>query len=76
MLPTSDDKPTNPDRQQTDESLRVEREEADEAIGEKLAAIDETVDAIILPISVTKRTRAWSLNALDPMRRFRCGMSF
>jgi signal transduction histidine kinase len=47
MVSTSDDKATNPDRQQTDESLRVEREEADDAIGEKLAAIDETVDAII-----------------------------
>ena len=35
------------DRQQTDESLRVEREKADQALGEELAAIDETADAVI-----------------------------
>jgi signal transduction histidine kinase len=35
------------ERQQTDESLRVEREKADQALGEELAAIDETADAVI-----------------------------
>lgn len=37
----------NPDRNQTDESLRLEREKADHALGEELAAIDETADAVI-----------------------------
>ena len=35
------------EREQTDESLRVERENADLAHGEELAAIDETADAVI-----------------------------
>src|SRR5687767_7227489 len=35
------------ERQQTDESLRVEREKADQALGEELTAIDETADAVI-----------------------------
>jgi signal transduction histidine kinase len=35
------------ERQQTDESLRVEREMADQAFGEELSSIDETADAII-----------------------------
>ena len=38
---------TSAERKQTDESLRVEREKADLALGEKLAAIDETADAVI-----------------------------
>jgi signal transduction histidine kinase len=42
-----DEKPTSPERLQTDESLRVEREKADLALGEKLAAIDESADAVI-----------------------------
>jgi signal transduction histidine kinase len=35
------------ERQQTDESLRVEREKADQALGEELTAIDQTADAVI-----------------------------
>ena len=35
------------DRAQTDESLRLEREKADHALKEQLAAIDETADAVI-----------------------------
>ena len=35
------------EREQTDESLRVEREKADQALGEELTAIDETADAVI-----------------------------
>jgi signal transduction histidine kinase len=37
----------NPERDLTDESLRLERETADRAVREKLAAIDETADAVI-----------------------------
>ncbi|MCA9586171.1 MAG: HAMP domain-containing histidine kinase [Myxococcales bacterium] len=36
------------DREQTDESLRLEREKTDRTVGEKLAAIDDTADAVIL----------------------------
>lgn len=36
-----------PEREQTDESLRVEREKADADLGEKQAAIEEAADAII-----------------------------
>ena len=35
------------EREQTDESLRLEREKADADLGERQAAIDETADAII-----------------------------
>jgi len=35
------------ERQQTDESLRVERERSDQAIGEELSVIDEVADAVI-----------------------------
>jgi signal transduction histidine kinase len=42
-----DEKPTSPKRMQTDDSLRAEREKADIALGEQLAAIDETADAVI-----------------------------
>ena len=35
------------EREQTDESLRVEREKADHALEEKLTAIDETADAVV-----------------------------
>lgn len=42
-----EEKPTNPERQQTDDSLHAERVKADFALGEKLAAIDETADAVI-----------------------------
>lgn len=36
-----------PERQQTDESLRVEREKTDEALDEIVAAIDEYADAVV-----------------------------
>jgi signal transduction histidine kinase len=45
---------TSPEREQTDESLRVEREKADDAIGDKPSAMDETADAVI----ETARARA------------------
>lgn len=45
---------SHPSRTHTDESLRAEREKADAAVGEKLAAIDETADAVI----ILARTRA------------------
>jgi signal transduction histidine kinase len=44
---TAEDTRPNPERAQTDESLRTEREKADDAIGEGLSAIDETADAVI-----------------------------
>lgn len=37
----------NPERAQTDESLRVEREKADHAMGDDLSMIDQTADAVI-----------------------------
>ena len=42
-----DDKQPHPEREHTDESLRVEREKADHAHGEEVAAIDELADAVI-----------------------------
>lgn len=45
-MPTEDQE-TSPERLQTDESLRVEREKADAALGENLAAFDEVADAVI-----------------------------
>jgi signal transduction histidine kinase len=44
--------PANPsphasEREQTDESLRLEREQVDTALGDNLAAIEETADAVI-----------------------------
>jgi signal transduction histidine kinase len=42
----SDASRANPDREQTDESLRVERQKADD-LGSSLAAIDDTADAVI-----------------------------
>jgi signal transduction histidine kinase len=39
--------PPNPEREQTDESLRSEREQADLALGEELADVDDTADAVI-----------------------------
>jgi len=41
------DKPPNPEREQTDESLRVERRKADDVLADKLSAIEETADAVI-----------------------------
>ena len=38
---------STPEREQTDESLRVEREKADDAIGENPASIEDTADAVI-----------------------------
>ena len=43
----SEPKQPSEERKQTDESLRVEREKADFALGEELAHIDETADAVI-----------------------------
>jgi len=43
----ADEKSSNPERKQTDESLRAEREKADLALSEKLDAIDEDADAVI-----------------------------
>ncbi len=47
MPPAS--RPPNPEREHTDESLRAEREKADEALGERdsAAGIDELADAVI-----------------------------
>jgi signal transduction histidine kinase len=39
--------PSTPEREQTDESLRVERAKADHSLAEELAAVDETADAVI-----------------------------
>ena len=39
--------PPNPEREQTDESLRAEREQVDLALGEELAEIDDTADDVI-----------------------------
>jgi signal transduction histidine kinase len=39
--------PPRPERDQTDESLRLERERADQTLGEELAAIDEAADLVI-----------------------------
>jgi signal transduction histidine kinase len=48
-----EEKQPSTEREQTDESLRVEREKAD-ALGDRLAAIEETADAVIS----TARARA------------------
>jgi signal transduction histidine kinase len=37
----------NPEREQTDESLRVERDRADEALEDEISGVDETADAVI-----------------------------
>ena len=42
-----DEKQPSPEREQTDESLRVERESTDTALGDELAAVDQTADAVI-----------------------------
>jgi len=42
-----DEKPSNSEREQTDESLRVEREKADDALRAELSALDETADIVI-----------------------------
>ncbi len=44
---TDEAKQPNPEREQTDESLRVEREVVDAALGDELGAVDETADAVI-----------------------------
>ena len=41
------DKEKKPEREQTDESLRVEREKADDDLEQQLAAIDEAADAVV-----------------------------
>ncbi len=40
--------PTSPERMQTDESLRAERERADVALAESLMAVDDVADALII----------------------------
>ena len=40
--------PPSPERQQTDESLRIEREKADAALAENMAVVDEIADAVIM----------------------------
>jgi signal transduction histidine kinase len=57
---SAEDKPPNPEREQTDESLRVEREKADDALGKTLSEIEETADAVIS----TARARADELLAV------------
>jgi signal transduction histidine kinase len=42
-----EDKPPSPDREQTDESLRLEREKADHALGESQSSLDATADDVI-----------------------------
>ncbi len=44
---TLEPKQPNPEREQTDESLRAEREMVDEALGDELDVIDDTADAVI-----------------------------
>ena len=44
---TIEPKQPNPEREQTDESLRAEREMVDEALGDELEIIDDTADAVI-----------------------------
>src|SRR4051812_30325193 len=50
MTPSNDALPPSPplsEREQTDESLRIEREKADHALQADLAALDELADAVI-----------------------------
>jgi signal transduction histidine kinase len=41
------DKPPSPEREQTDESLALERRKADDVLADKLSAIEEAADAVI-----------------------------
>jgi signal transduction histidine kinase len=41
------DKSPSPEREQTDESLRVERRKADDVLADKLSAIEDAADAVI-----------------------------
>ena len=43
----AEDKQPNPEREQTDESLRVERELADLAVADELSDVDQIADAVI-----------------------------
>jgi signal transduction histidine kinase len=54
LTTTPEDTRAGADREQTDESLRVEREKADGVVGAKLSAVDEAADAVI----ETARARA------------------
>ena len=47
-MTTEAEQPLSPERQQTDESLRVEREKSDVALAEHLAVVDEVADAVII----------------------------
>lgn len=44
---TTEEKQPSPEREQTDESLRVERESTDAALGDEVTAVDETADAVV-----------------------------
>jgi len=44
---TAEEKQPSPEREQTDESLRVEREKADVALGDELSDVDQTADGVI-----------------------------
>jgi|HubBroStandDraft_1064217.scaffolds.fasta_scaffold92994_1 signal transduction histidine kinase len=46
-MPPAQDKPPSPERESTDESLRIEREKADTAMGEEPTADDDTADAVL-----------------------------
>src|SRR5436853_5997035 len=45
MVPNGN--PSNSEREQTDKSLRVEREKADDALGGELSVLDETADTVL-----------------------------
>jgi signal transduction histidine kinase len=44
---TPEDKQPNPERAQTDESLRAERERTDDALAEEARAVDEVADSVV-----------------------------
>ena len=68
-----DEKPSNSEREQTDESLRIEREKADDALRAELSVLDETADTVIskararadevLAAARTKTDRRWETGA-------------
>lgn len=47
LVMAPDEKPSNSEREQTDESLRIEREKADDALSAELSVLDETADDVI-----------------------------
>ncbi len=58
---TTAERPRGEERDQTDESLRIERARVDEALEERLAAIDDAADATI----ATARARADAVVAVE-----------